>query len=246
MATHAGKMQQYIPHCISNMRAIVFESETLTHWQDTNWKHTTELHKPGVCGASQRNSDKWRQRKHASVHEPPGFSEGTRCGHRTATSVAQAPARTSRQFFAPWAESLAYTQQAPTILRSEVVPIHVVHDLGHARSELQLGLANFGACKLRAQEVPDVADGRLVRIDVATPGGQPRSASRTLAALGSGGGGGAKIENREEPPLHLALYSPRGNQVPPGMRFLNNTIWHCLSPTDGARTQQKACESPNG
>ena len=104
---------------------------------------------------------------------PSGLSENNR--NSTATSVAEAPARTRHQFFAPWAESLAYAQQAPTTLRREVGPVHVVHDLCHARSELHLGLADPGASKLRVQEAADVADGRLVRIHVAKPRGQPSS-----------------------------------------------------------------------
>ena len=54
-----------------------------------------------------------------------------------------------------------------------------------------------------------------------------------------------KVENREEPPLHRGLYSPRGNQVPPGMRFLNNAILHRVSPKSWQPERQNTFETSN-
>ena len=54
-----------------------------------------------------------------------------------------------------------------------------------------------------------------------------------------------KVESREEPQLHRGLYSPRGNQVPPGMRFLNNAILHRVSPKSWQPELQNTFETSN-
>ena len=99
-------------------------------------------------------------------HKRPG-------GQRAAQSVRGPVSADGQDLGAPGPEGAAEARQTGTVLGAKVLAVHVRGHLVHPQAELRHCLVRPGASEVVVEEAADVADGRLVRVDIGEPGAQP-------------------------------------------------------------------------